>query len=427
MSAPHLTTLRKDDLNRFYTRDVIGNIMIDELGDLDNKIFLDLGVGDGSLTRSVFKRWNNATGVTVDLDQECNPNLKLNNSISQTYKHFHYVDDVLQSNLKKISERYEAFDLAVCNPPFFKPKWKKEHCDFLDEVNLLGALPRNADINAELIFLAQNLRLLGDGGMLAIILPDNIITGHRFSRFRTALTRKHCIEKVIQLPSRSCHWTEARCFILFVSKNLTQKQNIKLSRLDSEQNISPAISIPFELAHERLDYDYHVTRLKMGDNGSNLKILGAEVRRGSLSSVQARNASFSTFHTSDYNKIDQDGTITFSERGPGLSSNKQIICLPGDILMARVDRNLHKKVAMVKSGSAAITDCVYRVRLPVSIREKAFRVLRSEEGGNALQAISKGVGARLLGKADLLHLPLNIEKTPTSSKNIDAKIHTLLF
>jgi type I restriction enzyme M protein len=81
---------------------------------------------------------------------------------------------------------------------------------------------------------------------------------------------------------------------------------------------------------------------------------------------------------------------------------------PGDILIARVDRKLHEKVAIVVGGEAALTDCVYRVKLPKESQQLAFRALRSSEGASRLLAISKGVSARLLGKADLLDMPLAI-------------------
>ena len=76
--------------------------------------------------------------------------------------------------------------------------------------------------------------------------------------------------------------------------------------------------------------------------------------------------------------------------------------------MARVDRNLHAKVAMVGHGRAAVTDCVYRVRVPVDVRASVFEALRSPVGMASLLAATKGVSARLLGKADLLDLPLRL-------------------
>lgn len=76
--------------------------------------------------------------------------------------------------------------------------------------------------------------------------------------------------------------------------------------------------------------------------------------------------------------------------------------------MARVDRNLHEKVAMVGSGRAAVTDCIYRVRVSAEVRASVFGALRSPVGIASLLAATKGVSARLLGRADLFDLPLRL-------------------
>ena len=80
----------------------------------------------------------------------------------------------------------------------------------------------------------------------------------------------------------------------------------------------------------------------------------------------------------------------------------------GDILMARVDRNLHEKIGIVVSGSAAVTDCIYRIRLQNQNHYKAYEALCSDKGRKNILALTKGVGARIIGKADLLDMPLEV-------------------
>jgi type I restriction enzyme M protein len=87
-------------------------------------------------------------------------------------------------------------------------------------------------------------------------------------------------------------------------------------------------------------------------------------------------------------------------------NEKVVIAEPGDILMARVDRSLHQKIAIVTKGRAAITDCVYRVRVPVEHQKRVFTALRSTHGEQAILSATKGVSARLLGKGTLLGLRL---------------------
>ena len=63
---------------------------------------------------------------------------------------------------------------------------------------------------------------------------------------------------------------------------------------------------------------------------------------------------------------------------------------------------------MVAGGRAAVTDCIYRVRVPAEVRMSVFDALRSPAGMASLLAVTKGVSARLLGKADLLDLRLQL-------------------
>lgn len=83
------------------------------------------------------------------------------------------------------------------------------------------------------------------------------------------------------------------------------------------------------------------------------------------------------------------------------------IAEPGDILVARVDRALHEKVCFVASGRAAITDCVYRVRVLPEWRPRVLAALTSPAGRQALSALARGVGPRMLNREDLLDLPLD--------------------
>ena len=113
------------------------------------------------------------------------------------------------------------------------------------------------------------------------------------------------------------------------------------------------------------------------------------------------------FHTSDYRDT-QDGQIELHESNI-TGHDEKVIAEVGDILLARVDRNLHQKIGIVASGAAVLTDCIYRIRLPREARARAFLSLSSETGRADLKALTKGVSARLIGKADLLDMPLYMD------------------
>jgi type I restriction enzyme M protein len=400
-------SIREGDLNRFYTRNTVGDLIVQQLKNITPHKVIDLGAGDGSLSVAVGKTWNDTEIVTVDVDLDCEEDLRAKISTTKGLRHAHYAHDVFDPYLPRVLSKHGEFDLAVCNPPFFKPEWNHDFSQILEHSNMEDACPSAADVTAEIVFLSQNLRLVKSGGTIVLIAPDGMLTGQRTIRLRRSLLSKHRVDCVMQLPPHSFHDTEARCFLLFLTKNVGPTEHVKLLSYNKDAGLSDPIFISRDDAENRLDYEYHVTKISDGENVTTLRQLGAEIKRGSISTVEARQASFPIFHTSDYSNTEA-GCIHLSSPMSSLPEKRLVIAESGDILMARVDRKLHKKVGIVVNGKAALTDCVYRVRLPVHAREKAFKALSSIKGEERIQAISKGVGARLLGKTDLLDLPLEI-------------------
>lgn len=394
-----------ENLNSFYTRTSIGALFANVIGDISPENILDLGAGEGSLSYATSKRWPTAKCVTVDIDTTINASLAYGFSSNQT-PHSHYVLDVLDPELPHHLRKEGAFDLAVCNPPFYKPKLTREHQMILDGAGLTEACPSAFDNSAEVLFLGQNLRLLKHGGTVALIVPDGLMTGYRSRSFRRIILKNHKLECVLQLPNHSFHNTEARCFILVLKKNMGPTNEVRLMRYTDGIGTSEPLQISPEEAENRMDYDYHATSLVPFQNTIRLRELGADVRRGSFSTVERRSGSMPIFHTTDF-RSPKDGILNItSSKIP--DNPKVIIAGPGDIIMARVDRSLHQKVAIVRTGKIALTDCVYRIRLPLRDQNVAFKALRSDAGKSTLLAATKGVGARLIGKADLLDLSLPV-------------------
>lgn len=115
------------------------------------------------------------------------------------------------------------------------------------------------------------------------------------------------------------------------------------------------------------------------------------------------------FHTTDF-PGDGSAELAFPVHGEGaLGAYRGTVAEAGDILIARVDRTLHRKVGIVRAGRAAITDCIYRVRVAEEARDAVLRALRSDQGADALSRAARGVGARVLNKRDLERLPLRLK------------------
>jgi len=401
-----IETLRPQEvdgnLNPYYTRTGVGHLVSSILDiDAPNTI-LDLGAGEGSLSSAATERWPNAKCTTADLaPAACD-------YLSQMFKkkgvdHTHYNWDVLTTPLPS-GMKEDSFDLAVCNPPFYRPTQSIEHLSILSLAKLQQACPSAADNRAEILFLAQNIRLVREGGTIAFIIPDSLLTGERFRAFRRAVLTCYNVSCVVQLPSHSFHNTEARCFVLVIHKEQLPEASVKLVRYQGDAGLLPPILITKEQAEDRMDYDFHAIRAASVQDSFCLRDIKAEVRRGSFSTVQRKASDWPIFHTTDFKSL-ENCLIEFEE--PSMPENgKVVIAEPGDILMARVDRSLHQKIAIVTKGRAAITDCVYRVRVPVEHQQRVFTALRSTHGEQAILSATKGVSARLLGKGTLLGLRL---------------------
>lgn len=394
---------REGTLNQFFTREGVGELLIRELGSIEPRSVIDLGAGEGSLAAAVAKHWPTAHITTVDVDASCAGDLHKALVAAGATDHEHQVLDVLKSSLPaQLGKR--LFDLAVCNPPFFRPAWEREFADILRDADLAEACPSLPEATAEILFLAQNVRLIRDGGTIALIVPDGLATGWRALAFRRALLKRYTLRAVAQLPPYSFMDTEAYCFILVIDKKSpVAGDKVRLLRLEEDGSVAKTVNVELTAAEARLDYTYHALAQSNPSGATTLRQLGADIRRGSLSSVERKSLDAFVFHTGDFPA--RAKPVRLESALPD-TNKRLVVAEKGDILMARVDRELHDKVTFVSSGQAAITDCVYRVRLPEQHRQLAFEALSSDYGRARIQAVTKGVGARLLGKGDLLDIPL---------------------
>lgn len=396
---------RTGTLNKFYTRPEVGTLLVEEIGKIEPKAVIDLGAGEGSLAAAVASEWPNACITTVDIDVGCVDDLHAGITAAGAQTHNHVIRDALDPTLPD-DLGAASFDLAVCNPPFFRPTWKRAFADILQSADFADACPTLSDVTAEVLFLAQNLRLVKDGGTIAMIVPDGLATGWRALAFRRELLRRHRLKAAVQLPPYSFADTEAYCFILILEKGEKSPADlVKMTRLHDDGSVSKPIYVSGAQAEIRLDYAYHSLAKGVDSQVVTLRELGAQIQRGSLSTVDRKRAGSFVFHTGDFPA--QMSAVYFESDPPDLTCKRLVIAEVGDILMARVDRELHQKITRVAKGSAAITDCVYRIRLPEQHRMAAFKALTSPDGRERIKATTKGVGARLLGKGELLDLPLN--------------------
>lgn len=365
------------------------------MGAIPPKSVLDLGAGDGALTAAAVKIWQDATYYTVDIDKNAR-SASLPELLGSSFKH--HVGDALSLAIEKeLGLELGSADLAICNPPYIRPQWRKGFASILEDAGLSHVLPKLTDMPAEILFIAQNLRFLKNHGRLGLIVPDGVVAGERFAGLRNALATEHCIERVIELPRGIFRKTEAKAHILVMSKSGKGPDEIQVQRMDESGTLSPELKIQREQAIGRLDYSFLAGG--MGKERTRQPRIGdvtTSLSRGSFSSSQRAKCDFPVLHTTDLSPAVDVVSRKFNMPAASAKQGQFNLAKPGDILVGRVGRNFEEKVCLVKSGTVAVSDCIFILRVEPEHRDSVFAYLKSGAGREALSFSSHGVGAKFL-------------------------------
>lgn len=391
---------------QYFTRTNIGDLLVNQLTLLEAENIIELGAGQGALLASAKRRWHGARLTSVDIDAS----LRMDDVIK--CDHRHVVLDVLSQTFGR-SRRFEAdaFDAAVCNPPYQQAAWNSSYRALFKRVGLMAALPvAEVPVPADLIFLAHNLRLLRAGGQVGIIVPDGTVTGERSRPLREALLEQHAVHSVIELPERSFAGTDAKTYILTLEKSGGTPHTIPLYRADDTMRLSAPILITPDEAGARMDHRYYawqrgLRRFRTIPLG---EINGVDIIRGKWSATAARNAGLPLLHSTDVSGQSMNGLWHLPSDPISHIFGEAPRARQGDIVITRVGRRLEEKIARVGSGEAVISDCLYIVRGPAAAMNSLWRSLNSSEGRAWLQAHARGVCAKVLNRSSLLDYPLRM-------------------
>jgi type I restriction enzyme M protein len=391
-----------DPLGRYYTDALIGSHLITAMESIDPCKVIDLGAGAGILTEEGSKVWKSSSFFTVDIDARAQC-ASFSKTHGNSFKHFEI--DALDLELStKLGLKWSGVDAAICNPPYLIPKWKAHFNYILEDAGLRQYVARDGDISADILFLAQNLRMLKSGGKLGLIIPDSIITGEKYSSFRKALIKQHCIEKIIELPRRAFKRTDAKAHILVLSKDVGAADRVAVSALKPDGDLEENIYIPTEHFIKRVDYSY-LKEIEGNTGKRKIEDVSHALFRGTVSSAERKSSDIPVFHTTDFKETLRHvpGRFHISSRRRQKTIGR--FAEAGDILIARVGRNLSTKICMVKHGGfVAISDCILVIRVDGDARDQLFDFLSSDKGRTQIKARAQGVGAQFITPKSLLEL-----------------------
>lgn len=407
-------SIHSDSLGRYYTADWVSNVLVNAIDYTAPSLIIELGVGDGSLSTVAMNKWMDSQLVTVDIDR----NLHVLPKLAGVKNHVHHHHDVLDYILdESIGVKFGSADITLCNPPYIRPRWRDSFRAILSAAGLSTSLITLHDAGADLLFLAQNLRLLKKHGKLGLILPDGLITGDRYLGVRKVLLNEHAVEEVIQLPRNAFANTEAQAYLVIVSKEAGPTKEVQLKSFRGRDIDPHVLIVDAYKGVERLDYRYHLIRqtavahCRYGKDSIRLGDLSDDLKRGMVSSNEIANSTWPIFHLNDFptNLSDIGLRLPRSIRIPkrelkGLAD----VCIagPGDILLGRVGRNLHDKVCLLRTGHCIISDCVFRLRVDKAYQAAIYGFLKSNDGRSFVESATHGVGAKYLNKQDVFNLPI---------------------
>jgi len=140
--------------------------------------------------------------------------------------------------------KYNSFDFILTNPPFGSIVRKsekfylthyqlgKKYPDWLD-INSKNIIEQRDNQSTEILFIEQCYNFLIEGGYLAIVLPDGILTNSSLQYVRDAIEEMFRIVAVVSMPSTAFSATGAgvKSSVLFLKKHkLNVSDHIKTKK-----------------------------------------------------------------------------------------------------------------------------------------------------------------------------------------------------
>jgi type I restriction-modification system DNA methylase subunit len=369
-------------LNQYYTNNIYGDALVKNLTIASPKTALDLGFGAGDLLCAAKRRWDNLSLIGIDIDKKNILNAETNKIIKALE-----LSGFDPSLPNIINDNFGEIDLLISNPPYFSCDLDYNNKKILEAIGLLDCISKNLNkVPAELIFLAQNLRLLTKTGEIGIIVPAGLISGQRWLPVRQFLFEKYDITNIIQLPEASFKKTDAQTFIITLKYKTKELKSIPLSYIDKENVINVNISN----AVVRADYRFYkeITTLEHIDKISNEDF---EMYRGNKSHNELLKIGNAHIHTTDMphepTKIDIK-----TNKVNDIKNAKT-----NDILIARVGRRCLGRTLYIHSGFVPISDCIIGITPKNEvIGDKIWKKLSSMQCKKYLTNAALGVGAKYI-------------------------------
>ena len=159
-------------------------------------------------------------------------------------------DDVIRNKTDNKGFTYGTFDLIITNPPFgsiikqtesayiHQYKFGTKEVDWLDTKN--SAVKNRESQSTEVLFIEQDKDFLREGGYLAIVIPDGILTNSSLQYVRDNISEWFRIVAVVSMPQTAfaANGAGVKSSVLFLKK-WTAAESQKI--VDTKHNIQERV------------------------------------------------------------------------------------------------------------------------------------------------------------------------------------------
>ena len=301
----------RGEFGQFFTPRNIVKFIIDVLPITNNSLVLDTSCGSGGFLLHVLDKIRRQADDFYDNDPVkhyrywhdfAEKNLfgiEINEQIARTAKmnmiihddgHTNVIaaDGLLPSEeiIKKTNNQGFAnnrFDFITTNPPFGSTVKQAEQAYLknydlamkeVDWLNSKSKFTERENQNTEVLFVEKCYEYLREGGYLAIVIPDGILTNSSLQYVRDWIEEKFRIVAVVSLPQTAFQSTGAgvKSSVLFLKKyDLATTENIQARKLGLQDEIKSKHNYEHLLTELDKEKKEKIKKLIGFDKGSNLE------------------------------------------------------------------------------------------------------------------------------------------------------------
>lgn len=385
-----------DRLGQVFTPESIANLLVETMPTPSKGIrqIIDLGAGEGALTRAALKRFPRSKALLVETDSFYASALLTTMPKCVSVIHGDALETGWEAGLNA--------GILLSNPPYGTLPLSESISNMLAKTNL--PVPTNGDwVRGDAAFVARAWMCASKGTSLGLIVASPLIRDHSFRQLREVLISQIHGLCVTQLDTRVFHDAEVQAFLITGMKSPKRKRKVILRKASLDGRIVDELEIGWNAAINRLDFDYYNTMRQLGASSTlteeTLASIGASIVRGSRSHNDFEELGLNAFHTTDFKGF--SGELALNDFHADFKTAR-----PGDILIPRVGTRCLQNQAKIVKGEGLFTDCVYRLCVKQEAREKVWKTLSSSFGSEWRLANASGNCAKHLTVQTLLGMPL---------------------